>query len=1008
MKALAAHAPRLLVVLVALALASCEDKKTTVPVLVVAPVSGSDEGDAVALDDALAILGETLAAMGHEARVERVAAGEYTQLAARLAATLTIVVDADRLGLVTSTIGPVADLDARFDDRFAIDLGGDDEARVVMLSSRSRLARFYAIYELLRRFGARYYHPEEAYLPRVPLAELTRRAALPTALGDGPIFTPDFVHRSYSFHGAHPLEHLEAFSDRRHPIDEALRVNDWIIQNRGDLFRGAGRGIARGADRSERVAELEAFRLRRGLRRGAGITLHNQQQGASADIDRNSDEPIPDQIQRVVAEALGRVEDAYNFGIHFGPTELTTTPDLETIEWIELAGNAALALRPDLQIEINDHTTGSQPVEHFDDLGCPPGTNDDGKSDYYDLAFHTDPRFGVKVHTVMFHPLEGPAGVYQQESFAHKLCLMQKASAQGRPLVWFPEGAYWLSWDNAIPVYLPLYLYTRHRDVELLRPLLRKNGGTLADHRMFNSGHEWGYWQQDYAVGLLHWNAEIGLEAILGELADPLCAPDAYRTCPARATYVEVLTEVIALQAEAFLTAPDFRGRPGGLYTYFAGEDPADELGARSGLEFRPVRIAFRDVLNLSDAERDAFTAIDLAELRRLGDAFAAAAARLSGLSAEVPADGRPWLAEVIDGLEVNALRARHTHALYQAVLALGRGGPEDAELADALAVAAHHLDEARVVVARREAAYRYPLPQLIGGGLTPETALENGTTYPYRVHTKTHLMSYWENRQAQVADLVAGRADDGDGVALTPVIAAPGTPVAITWPALDQLSGTLEMGDGSAIDTAAREHVYATAGVFEVSGLLETSGAPLPVSGVIARTDVRLTVAQGGFHLDSPDSDLARSVLASLVPPLRLALDLDGARAALLAEPGGRDSARFDEVVALTLEVADDAIAAGPFSFALPIPDPSSGATAAEIGLSGLALTITRDGDALGPATLGGELSVDDLVTALVELAGFEATGARQTLAGVLGFDPEEPPETVTFSATLALTVDP
>src|SRR5690606_6030684 len=131
--------------------------------------------------------------------------------------------------------------------------------------------------------------------------------------------------------------------------------------------------------------------------------------------------PIPDQIQRVVAEALGRVEDAYNFGIHFGPTELTTTPDLETIEWIELAGNAALALRPDLQIEINDHTTGSQPVEHFDDLGCPPGTNDDGKSDYYDLAFHTDPRFGVKVHTVMFHPLEGPAGVYQQESFAHKL-----------------------------------------------------------------------------------------------------------------------------------------------------------------------------------------------------------------------------------------------------------------------------------------------------------------------------------------------------------------------------------------------------------------------------------------------------------------------------------------------------------------------------------------------------------------------------------------------------------
>ena len=47
------------------------------------------------------------------------------------------------------------------------------------------------------------------------------------------------------------------------------------------------------------------------------------------------------------------------------------------------------------------------------------------------------------------------------------------------------------------------------------------------------------------------------------------------------------------------------------------------------------------------------------------------------------------------------------------------------------------------------------------------------------------------------------------------------------------------------------------------------------------------------------------------------------------------------------------------------------------------------------------------DLVDALVALAGFEAGGAAETLAGILGFDPADPPESVPFEATLTLTAD-
>jgi len=1018
----------LLALALAASLPACADDPVAdpTPVLVVAPLPGPPSTDSQALEDALAVLTATLTKMGHPPRVERVVPSALEPLLARLQPGLAVVLDVAALGFQVSTFEP--EQLAGFDDRFAIDLSrtGDhsnpldahEGSLIVGLSARSGLGRCYAVYEFLRRLGARYYHPEDEWIPIVPGSELTRRAALPTALGTGPIFTPDFTHRSFSFHGAHPLEHLEAFSDARHPIDEALHVNDWIIKNRGDLFRGPGRGIAPQADAVRRRDELEAFRVRRQLRRQAGITLHNQQQGASADLDPTSSEPIADQITRVVAAKLAAAPDAYAFGIHFGPTELTTTPDLETVDWINRAGRAALALRPDLQIEVNDHTTGSQPVEHFDDLGCPPGTNTRGVSDYYDLAFHTDARFAARVHTVMFHPLDGPAPVYQQQSFAHKLCLMQQASAAGRPLVYFPEGAYWLSWDNAIPVYLPLYMATRAHDITLLRPLLVKNGGTLRDHRLFNSGQEWGYWQQDYAVGLLHWKSDIALGDILGELAAPLCSALAYRDCPARTTYIAVLTDVMAAQSAAFLTTLDFRGRPGGLYTYFAGEDPADELGARSGLEFRPVRLAFRDVAGLNAADLARFQSLDLTELDRLASLFTSAADRLVATRSDVPSDGLPWLDEVVDGLTINALRARHTRLLYLAVIALRDHAAADPTVTTQLTAAQAALAAASNVIARREAAYRYPSPQMIGGGVTPDTALANGTTYPYRVHTKTHLLTYWTSRQTQVEDLVLGRTNDPTALTLSPVFAAPDAPVTIAWPAIDGLTGTLDLGDASSLPVATPTHAYARAGIYRVEGLLDTSGAPLPVAGYLARTALRATMQGGDFELVTPDSDIARTVLASLMPSIRFALAIAPAVApatasgtlALLAEPAGPDSGAFDEVVAfpatVTNTVAGQSISAGPVDFALPFPDPSTGAVAASVRLHRATLTVPT-ADLAGPLLLAGDLSIADLVAALVALAGFEANGATTTLAGILGFDPAAPPETVPFSAELTLTPD-
>ena len=49
--------------------------------------------------------------------------------------------------------------------------------------------------------------------------------------------------------------------------------------------------------RAQRAAELEELRVLLGFPTGTGIELHNQQQGASAEIDPGSEIPVKQQIE---------------------------------------------------------------------------------------------------------------------------------------------------------------------------------------------------------------------------------------------------------------------------------------------------------------------------------------------------------------------------------------------------------------------------------------------------------------------------------------------------------------------------------------------------------------------------------------------------------------------------------------------------------------------------------------------------------------------------------------
>lgn len=942
--------------------------------------------------------------------------GDVVRTTADRSAGLAIVMDAD---VLASDEVDADRVDALGEWGFVLqteDAGAWDNrlessgATFMLLAGATPLAKQYATYESLRRFGVRFFHPEEEFVPQRPITDLRELAKRPTAIHRGSDdHVPEFFWRSWSFHSSHPLEHLEAFSDAAFPIDEARNVNLWQVKNFGNRFRGAGRGVADEVSRAQRVAELEDMRIELGFPRGTGITLHNQQQGASAEIDRESEIPVQTQIEDLVTQRLADVPDARWFGIHFGPTEFTTTPGPETVDWINWAGRKALEVAPDVQVEINNHITGSQPMESFDDLGCPNNTNPDDWSDYYDLSFHTDPRLGVRVHTVMFYPLEGQARVYNQNSFAHKLCLMEKASAQGRPIGWFPEGSWWLSFDNPIPMYLPLHVWTRWRDIDLVKPLLESRGGTLRDHRMFNSGHEWGYWQQDYAVALMGWNADATPEQVWDEILDPLCEADQWREpCPVKTEVMSVLTELVDHQREMFLEAADFRSRPGGLYSYFAGEDQADVVAADAGLEFRPVRVSFGEVLDWNQDEIEHFRETDLMRINESALLMAGLRDRMDDARELVPEHGIPWFEEIADGIEIDEMRARQTSALYTAVLAIREAElgnePNPGSFGEAQYGAAQMvLAQAEIVIRRREAAYRYPAAQVYGGGLTEQTAVANGTTYPFRVHTKTHLLTYWHNRDAEVRALIDGVSAEASTVQMGEAIDAPGAPLTITWPE-DAADGRISVGSTIVDPSVTSVDLGTEPGFWAVEGETEQSNPYIGIRGGIVRSDARSATPPQGLTLVVPNDETAQAVLSGVFPAIEWAWLDDPGALAFGVDPDDDGSVDFQRVVhgELTSNSAGSFVTE---TVAFSIPVSTSGGGIVEVELTEVVLSGEQvDGVLVDPVNLAGRISVRDLVAALVELAGFDEVGSLELLAGLLSFDPADPPETVPVEALLTI----
>jgi hypothetical protein len=579
----------------------------------------------------------------------------------------------------------------------------------------SALGVQYGVADVLERHGWRFFHPWRTVLP----ATLT----LLDDEGLGVTEEPEQTIRGLDPHTLHPIEALfDLWVPSDQGLDGSRRLIDWLVKNRGNHLQWPGLDniVADPAQQDAwraHTATIVNYAHDRGVRVGLGIQLFgtaNLQQAYDLLDDANVDVAQARSLmdERIAVVTRDLPFDAVN--LSFG--EFSGEDPERFIEMTNLATERVLAALPDAEVSA---------VIHVGDTEATRVDHEGQNVIYYFLVQWADPRIVPYIHTVMYYNLfEDAGGAYHHEDFSeHRDYLFDRLEA-GAPVVYFPESAYWVAFDVCVPTYLPIYVFSRWKDLQGIQDA----GHTLPAHVLFSSGWEWGYWQNDVATLRMGWHLPTDWRDLYRDLFQPWGQPD----------IAEAIADLAELQHQALLVDR--------LAPWMAGREAVMDLGRSLDIVSQPDRPTFDDIAALPPDERASFRTVVVDGLFAHADGTAGVRARFEA------ADGDDrWLAELRDGAAVDEHRARYMAHVLDAVLAYADGF----DPLPALSAAESELSLARSVVERRHTDLHDP-----DGADLVRDVLPNPTIYDYGYLAQGHTLCFWERERAQVRNLVLGAAD--------------------------------------------------------------------------------------------------------------------------------------------------------------------------------------------------------------------------------------------------------
>jgi hypothetical protein len=557
----------------------------------------------------------------------------------------------------------------------------------------------YGFAHAMENLGFRFRHPRDTFVPSVPVLDVA-------AASFGVVHRPDMKVRGMHMHTLHPIEGYfavwESGDDR---VEDFRQIVDWVVKNRGNLVEYFGLADIREADRladwKSHTKKLLDVAHSRGVRVGLGMQLFG-----GADLQQSyhlSDNMTTLTLAQELALRLPPIVDGLPFDIYnlsFG--EFFGEEPQKFVDSVNVVATELRKSAPGAELHATIHVGGNLRVNYM-------GQN----VSYYQLIKFADPQIIPDIHTTMYYNLfEDTGGAYQLENFFEQRQYLVDRRCANQRASYFPENAYWVSFDISVPQFAPLYVRSRWLDMKKLRQSLAPPCKQLDEHLIFSSGWEWNYWLNDYTVLRNSYELADSPQAAIAHAYGSDLGSDA----------AALVAELADVQADNLIVKR--------LTPYLASRDLSADLGDKLGIVSQPDRVTFAELTNLNAADRSALQSQFLDPLDAYGNQLDEFATRFASLT--IPSSR--WSNEIRDGIDIDRARVRFMSAVYRTQLAYLAGDTIETEHNKALAA----LIDATAIVKRRHRDLHDGRPRIREKG-------PNATYYAYGYLFMADTLCFWQ-----------------------------------------------------------------------------------------------------------------------------------------------------------------------------------------------------------------------------------------------------------------------
>jgi len=575
---------------------------------------------------------------------------------------------------------------------------------LLSLSANSLQGVSFGLYGLLQeKLGFKFYHPRQMIIP-----DLKQWTLKENFVWQGKAL---FDKKGFHLHTQHPLELTEQLHDGTLPnaLEDIKEYIDWLARNGQNYFEFC---LLNSIDRTvwiDHAKNITDYVHQRGLIAAVDLSLHMIQQKTFQLYESSSNKE--EQIEKNLTWLNKANWDVINM-------------EFSTAEFISGNMKKKEELRQFVIKWIRDNSKiklmGRQHVVRHENEAAK------GKRQFVwdSTSVALDRERGVLSHTVMFYDMTEPhAPVYENENQRHMLKFMLDEH-KIRETWYYPESAYWITFDNSVPMTLLPYLKARLADIDTCAAY------KIPGHITFSSGWEWGYWLIDWSIARWSWQHTTNGKPQHRSpemYAHQVLAPDMQK----------LFDEQLQLQQQYL--------KDSAIMQWMTAMTITDELGIKAlANEYHPrPKTSYKHIRN--KASQQVLNDIAQIHLPRI-DSFANKALRNVYAMRFASQNTSPLEAELIDGLEVTAMRAFHRANILRYLVA-----KRESKLQHTKFDAAVYLDQAKRirthtqhVVDKRENHYRYSLHS-IARKRWDHTAYHFGYLYP------ASNLHFW-NREEQQA----------------------------------------------------------------------------------------------------------------------------------------------------------------------------------------------------------------------------------------------------------------